>query len=650
MCGICGVWGAKVPEVVDRMITAMVHRGPDDRGCFSDDRVTLGMARLSIIDLSQSAHQPMSNPQKTIWIVYNGEVYNFQNEREHLEKLGHTFISHSDTEVVLRLYEHYGDDFLKRLRGMFALAIYDRRRGPGKERFLLARDQVGIKPLLYTWRENRLIFASEIKSIIASGMFEPQIDPDALRLLLTHGSVYQPHTILQGVKMLLPAHRLIVEGGNEHIECYWRMGLDRFEDVRLSSYEEQVDRVSSMLDESVKLQMVSDVPLGAFLSGGVDSSLLVGLMAHSAGKRLKTFSVGYGEEGTNIDETDDAQFTADFLGTDHTRVQINGQDVRQRIEQIAVSLDQPTVDGVNSYFVSLAARQAVTVAISGTGGDEIFSGYPWFIQMAIYENQSKNQSWKDKTRRWMGKILESPLFDQLILGRYGNTLQTMREDSGFLSRYGTTYRAYGSLWTAQLLSPSLLQTSNAGRSASYDISSNDELSQSPAIERVSALCLRGYTKNQLLRDIDAASMGHSLEIRVPFLDVPLIDLSLSLPISSKVGNVNARMDPYLITYRQSGSKKILVDVGQKLGVLRPNIADQPKRGFGMPFDIWLRGPLLDVLEDTLSDRVTIQRGLFRSNEVTRIKKEFVAGHMGWIYPWILMMTELWQRHVLDVKA
>jgi len=268
------------------MVSALHHRGPDDRGVLEDRNVSLGMTRLAILDVSHAGHQPMASPDDQIRIVYNGELYNFREERTLLEKLGYTFRSASDTEVVLRMYEHYGDDFLLRMRGMFALAIHDKRSG--RERLLLARDQLGIKPLLYANVRGRLIFASEIKALLASGLVEPEIDPVALRLLLTHGAIVQPHTILRGVKMLLPAHRLIISEGHEpKVERYWSLDLDRHADLRARRYEEQIEQVGSALEESVRLQMVSDVPLGAFLSGGIDSSLLVALMAkHTNGERI----------------------------------------------------------------------------------------------------------------------------------------------------------------------------------------------------------------------------------------------------------------------------------------------------------------------------------------------------------------------------
>ncbi len=388
MCGICGVWGADKDFAVEAMTRAMNHRGPDDNGVYRDSTVSLGMARLAIIDVTEGGHQPMKNPEGTVWIVYNGEAYNFKSERKHLEEKGYSFNSSSDTEVVLRMYEYYGDDFLLRLRGMFALAIYDRRRGAGRERLLLARDQLGIKPLLYAEAGEKLVFASELKALLASRLVEPEIDPDGLRLLLTYGSVYQPRTIIRGIQMLPPAHRMIVENGRKRIERYWSLGANRQIEFGALPYEKLVSEVTGALNDSVALQMVSDVPLGAFLSGGIDSSLLVAMMARQVSHKIKTFSVGFESEGALMDESDEAERTARFIGTDHYKVLVRGADVRDHIKHIAWSLDQPSVDGVNTYFVSRAARRDVTVAISGNGGDELFAGYPWFIFMALDQRRN----------------------------------------------------------------------------------------------------------------------------------------------------------------------------------------------------------------------------------------------------------------------
>jgi len=647
MCGICGVWGGDSRKEVHAMVQALDHRGPDDRGVFEEKNVVLGMTRLAIIDTGSGGHQPMLSPDGQIAIIYNGELYNFRAERALLEKLGHSFRSTSDTEVVLRMYEHYGDDFLLRLRGMFALAIYDKRDGPGHERLLLARDQLGIKPLLYTSVPGHFVFASEIKALLASGLVAREIDPVALRLLLTHGAIVQPRTILRGVKMLLPGHRLILKQGQEaRVERYWSLGLNRHAELRGRSYEEQVDALRSALEESVRLQIVSDVPLGAFLSGGVDSSLLVAMMSKDTrDHRLKTFSVGFEAEGEKIDETDHAEGTARFLGTDHSRVVVRGEDVRDRIRQIAFDLDQPTVDGVNSYFVSMAARDRVTVAISGTGGDELFAGYPWFEQMVVEESRRQAAPWKSAAKSLLTSVARQPVLDSFVPMRGGYRFGHWRDDAGFLARYYATNPMFEAPWTARLLARDLRSESQAGRSPHYDLSAIDELPQGSVLERVTGVCLRGYTTNQLLRDIDAASMAQSLEVRVPFLDPVVADLALSLPDNAKMGDTPRSSSDGSRSYREAGTKRILLDVAKDL--LPPGFDTRVKTGFSMPFNAWLKGPLREVMLDALSERSVAQRGLLEAPAVADVQDQFLSGVLEWPQPWLLMMLELWAREVLD---
>jgi len=646
MCGICGVIGGDGRAAVSAMVGAMHHRGPDDCGVFVDESAALGMTRLAIIDTSSAGHQPMQTPDGLITIVYNGELYNFREERDLLEKRGFTFRSQSDTEVALKMYECYGDDFVLRMRGMFALAVYDRRPGPGREKLLLARDQMGIKPLLYARLGDRLIFASELKALLASGLLKPEIDPIALRMLLTYGAVYQPRTILRGVNMLPPAHRLILERGHERVERYWSLGLDRRPGLRAQPYDEQVEVLTAALEESVRLQMVSDVPLGAFLSGGVDSSLLVAMMARQVSEhRLQTFSVGFDDEGCDLDETDDALQTARFVGTDHTRVVVRGSDVRERIQHIASGLDQPSVDGVNSYFVSLAAREAVTVAISGTGGDEWFAGYPWFGIMALEESAAVG-NWKARARAVMALAARSPLLDPLLEKRGTWRLNNLRRAAGFRSRYANINCIFGVEETSRLFSPELKRLAQAGRSPHYDLGITDEVTGGTVLERVTGLCMRGYTTNQLLRDIDAASMAHGLEVRVPYLDPVVADTALSLPDETKMDTTpRDAASAYARSYREGGTKRILLDVARKF--LPEGFDTKPKRGFSMPFNTWLRGPLREVMLETLSEERTKSRGLLEPRTVSAVADKFLAGVTEWPRPWVLVMFELWAREVLD---
>ena len=392
--------------------------------------------------------------------------------------------------------------------------------------------------------------------------------------------------------------------------------------------------------------MVSDVPLGAFLSGGVDSSLLVAMMARHASGRIRTFSVGFESEGGEIDETDDAERTARFIGTTHSRVVVSGADVRDRLSQIAYALDQPTVDGINSYFVSMAARRGVTVAISGTGGDELFAGYPWFSQMVFEQTRQQSSPWNSAAKSLLASLGRQPLLDSLVPKRGGYRFGRWRDNAGFLARYYATNPVFEAPWTARLLSPHLRTAAQAGRSPHFDLLPLDELSHGSVLERVTGVCLRGYTTNQLLRDIDAASMSHSLEVRVPYLDPVIADAALSLPDSGKIDAL-AEATAYQKSYREAGTKRILLDIGTRM--LPEGFDKKPKRGFGMPFASWLRGPLREVLLDTLTEKQVSARGLLDAKAVESVKDRFFAGTLEWTQPWLLMMIELWAREVLDVS-
>lgn len=645
MCGICGIAGDAPPGALEAMVRAMRHRGPDDSDIFREDGIALGMSRLAIIDLSPRARQPMANGDGSVRIVYNGEAYNFREERAILEGKGHSFRSASDTEVVLHMYEEYGDDFLHRLRGMFALAIYDKRNGPGRERLLLARDHLGIKPLLYARAGPRFLFASEMKALLASGFVERAVDPEALRLLLTFGSIAQPATAVAGVKMLPPGHRLVVQSGRERLDRFWRLDEDRRAELRGLPYEELVARTRAALEETVRLQMVGDVAVGAFLSGGVDSAVLVALMARASPGKVRTFSVGFEAEGAGIDETDDAARVAAFIGTEHERVVVRGRDVRDRAAHIASALDQPSIDGVNAYFASLAASGGVKVAISGTGGDELFAGYPWFIYMEMARLREEGRPLRAAARKALAAVLRLPAFDPLAVGRFAGIVDDARADFDFFSRYARIMRIFGVEGTARILAPDVRRAARTGREPARDLAQADALPGAETVARISAICLRGYAQNQLLRDIDAVSMAHSLEVRVPYLDPVVTDLALSLPSSAKLGDISTLADPLYRPYAETGAKRILIDAGR--GLLPEGMARQRKRGFGMPFESWLKGPLRDVLEDTLSPDAVCRRGFFDAGAVSGLAADFFAGRVPWTRPWLLMVTELWCREVLD---
>lgn len=581
------------------MVTAMRHRGPNSFGVEDLGNCVLGHTRLSILDVSAAGNQPMQ--RDGVWIAYNGETYNFKEERGLLEGHGYRFVSSCDTEVLLAMYQHYGEGFVKRLRGMFAFALYD----PRKDLLLCARDIFGIKPLYYCkLASGGFVFASEIKSMLASGLISREIDRTSLFSLLRKGSVSQPSTILRNVHSLLPGHVLRMESGRVRIYPYWTFeaALQK-RNYSIRSYQDHLELGRSLLEESLRLQLVSDVPIGAFLSGGIDSSLLVALMVRHHGQ-VSTYSVGF-EDGIRTDapeETEDAEVVARHLKTNHHRIVITAQEAQAHLSEVASGLDHPSVDGVNSYFVSMVAAKELTVAISGTGGDELFAGYPWFRAMLEYA--------------------ERPL-----LRRVGDKLKRR----GFLDHFGSYYNIFGEEDAEWI----------CGQNHPLP-PSEDPLQGDDTLNRISALTLRGYTGNQLLPDIDAASMCHSLEVRVPFLDQVMLEYALSLPDEAKIGTGDSLAPPG--SYRATGVKRILLDIGKDL--LPSDFSHRPKRGFTLPFDAWLRGPFAGLCRDALSEETTRASGLFAASAPGRIYEEFLAGRRHWSAPWLLLMTNLWANSVL----
>lgn len=600
MCGICGILGgsAEAVDTIYRMTASLRHRGPDDQGVYHRSSVALGMTRLAIQDLSPTGHQPMSSPNGDVWIVYNGEMYNAPEERRHLEALGYEFRSTSDTEVLLTLYRHYGEKCLSRVNGIFAFAIVDFRESDQSPRIFLARDQLGVKPLLVArLKGGGYLFASELKAILASGLVMPEIDPRALRTLFETGAVTQPLSMIRDVAMLPPAHFARISDGAVQMHRYWSLNVGKFPELHMARYEDQVDAMRSVLRETVRGQLLSDVPVGAFLSGGVDSATLTALMAAEAGAQVRTFSVGFGEGLRPFDESSIAERFATYLGTKHQRFEVNHHLVRTELDNIVESIDQPSVDGLNTYFVSKCASKSVKVAISGTGGDDLFMGYPWHAQMLRMRG--------DKTS-YLARYAD-------LAGRFHNTFRSTEADL--------------------LVAPGLLSQSGIMRRNIY--SRMDELPDAGPVERLTALTLRGYTKDQLLRDIDVMSMAHSLEVRVPYLDTKVIDTALSLPIQAKLGH-GLPTDTMRNSYRASGIKRILVDVARPL--LPKGFDGVPKRGFGIPFGPWLHGPLRDVVVDVLAPHRVSRTGIMNSLTVDRLVSN--PNTSGWRL-WLMLITQLW---------
>ncbi|PYT34255.1 MAG: asparagine synthase (glutamine-hydrolyzing) [Acidobacteria bacterium] len=624
MCGIAGILGHPDRDAVERMMEAMLSRGPDDGGIYQDDAVALGLRRLSILDLSSAGRQPMSRANDRLWIVYNGEIYNFRELRRELEGRGHQFESRTDTEVILALYEDMGAECVSRLRGMFAFAIWD-RRGPDPFLFL-ARDHFGIKPLVYRSTPGCFLFASDLPGLLASGRIATDVDELALVQYLQHGHVIQPWTILQGVRMLPPAHAMIVRPGEApHLWRYWDLDQERCASLsRGMDLREQVIALRSLLLETARRQMVSDVPLGAFLSGGCDSSSLVALMMKSSGRPVHTFAIGYAGVAPELDETADAARAAHFLGSIHRNVEVTGQEVLDVLPEFATQLGQPTMDGLNMYFASRAARSEVTVALAGTGADEIFAGYHWF---------------NDLERVWgAGGSRPGSLVSALCWTRLWTMLPRSEQRETWELRALRRDLASNYAMHHMIRPPSealrLAGSPKIDRDDLLAYCREDDPAVKDLIARVSRLDIRTYLCSQLLRDADAASMACSLEMRVPFLEVELVEFAYGLPGASKFGVLENGGPPCGKWVFLQAMKDLIPEASYR----------KPKRGFSMPYGQWLEGPLRPLVDDVLTDGAFRSIGLLEPREMDRLRERFLAGHEArWARVWTVLMLGLWWR-------
>ncbi|HKQ97115.1 MAG TPA: asparagine synthase (glutamine-hydrolyzing), partial [Candidatus Polarisedimenticolia bacterium] len=557
------------------MIDAMARRGPDDSGLYVDPGIALGHRRLAVIDVSPAGHQPMTRAGGRIVIVYNGEIYNFAELRRDLEARGHRFESRTDTEVIMALYEEYGVECLSRLRGMFAFALWDRRAA--EPRLLLARDHYGIKPLVYAETGDRLLFASDLAGLLASGHVEDAVDSVARVQYLMHGHVVQPRTWFKGIRMLPPGHRLVVTPGAPiRPERYWGLEPARCEALSAGmDFETQAAQVRSLLEAATAAQMVSDVPLGAFLSGGVDSTALVALMGRAAGRPIHTFSVGFPETDPDLDESPDAERSAAALGAVHRAVPVSGRELADRLPAIAVDLGQPSVDGVNIHLVSGAARPSVTVALSGLGGDEFFAGYSTFEGLAGLASPLR------RLRLALGRSVRR-------VGRARTPLTRAWDRRAASRRFAATYLSYRMVRSPE----AAWRLAGSPAIDPEELFAHLDVDADPGagvVQRVTRLESSLFMTSQLLRDADAASMAHSLEVRVPLLDVDLTEFAFGLPAASHLG----APDP---TAGFTGKR---VFVRALRGLIPEWTWRKPKRGFTLPFGTWLRGPMRGLADDVI---------------------------------------------------
>jgi asparagine synthase (glutamine-hydrolysing) len=639
MCGIFGIIArnARVPgDMLERATRSLAHRGPDDSGTVilrdsAREAIEIGFGnrRLAILDLSPLGHQPMNDPSTGNWIVYNGEVYNFREVRMKLERSGLHFSSGSDTEVILKAYAQWGEACLGEFRGMFAFAIWDAQR----HRLFVARDPMGIKPLYYYKSDRHFILSSEIRTLLGTGLVPRNIDPAGLLNYLNFGSLCDPNTLVEGVRSLPPGCFLTWEDGQLNQGRYWDIvdpNLDCCDHDSAFTAERRGElegQIAEMLDESVRMQMVSDVPVGVFLSGGIDSSCLVGILSRN-GVRPSTFSIVFRE--ADYSEAQYSRAMAQHFRTDHHEITVSQSDFLAAIAPAIRAMDLPTIDGINTYFVSERTRAAgVKVALSGLGGDETFAGYSSFRTVPRMEQFAG--AWGRMPAAVRSPLVNmfaalAPCSDQnhklIALGRNGG--QTVHPY--FISRMLFTPEQRNSLQLKTEENSAALQS--AGQPLEDSLSR--ALSLDP-VNRVSYLEARCYMLNTLLRDSDSMSMAHGLEVRVPLIDHQLARRVLALPGSWKLDKTMPK--PLLV--RALG------------GQLPDKIVHRPKRGFTLPFEHWLRDSMRPVVEERLRKIGDGALGTMISQPAVRnVWEDFLKGRTSWSRPWSLYVLQNWcEQHL-----
>jgi len=634
MCGICGKLttdGKPVDEgLLRKMSSVLSHRGPDDEGVYisaqhagigSHVNIGLGHRRLSIIDLSEAGRQPMSNEDKTIWMVFNGEIYNFQSLRAELESKGHRFHSRTDTEAIIHLYEEEGIDAVKRLVGMFAFAIWDER----KQSLILCRDHIGIKPLVYSWDGNSLSFASEIKGLLQDPDVKREMDWDALSLYLTLNYIPAPYTIFKNIKKLKPGHILVFQNGEVREEAYWNIEPKPRENSTEKDFTARKHELFKTMEEAVRMQMIADVPLGAFLSGGIDSSIVVGLMARNSSRPVETYSIGY-KDMPLFDETDYARDVALFNQTDHHEIKLGAGDIMEAIPQVLASFDEPFGDSsaVPTFVVSRETRKGVKVALSGDGGDELFAGYRMY----------KGEEWYGRYRlipSFIRKNLIEPYFMSLSDSRDEKLSDYIRRSKKFIRGAKDTFAERFFTWNeifSRDLRDMILHTSKTvdqELGIKLMASRLNEL-QNDHINSMLYADLKESLPGDMLKKVDAMSMFHSLEVRVPILDHRVCELAFSMRGDWKL--------------RNGKSKYVLVDTFKD--ILPPSLHDRPKWGFEMPISKWLKTDLKYLIEEYLSKDVVMRQGIFNYAVIQELVSNLISSRVDTSWQiWNLIVFQVW---------
>jgi asparagine synthase (glutamine-hydrolysing) len=628
------------------MTAAMRHRGPDEEGFLAGDArapgLALGMRRLSIIDLA-GGHQPAWNETRDVGVIFNGELYNYRDLRERLTLCGHHFSTQSDTEILVHAWEEWGEDSLTELRGMFAFALLDlRERYATAPILLLARDPLGIKPLYYTQTPEGFAFASEIRALLASGVVPKRLSQDAITSYLLFGSVSEPVTLLEGVFSLLPGHRMLLHVPERRrvprARPWWDLAISPAarESRKPQDLASAAKQLRPLLEDAVRAHLIADVPVGLFLSSGLDSGAIAALAAQARGG-IESFTLTF--PGTAFDEGELARLAAKRFNTKHTEVPLSGESVVARLEEALAALDQPTMDGINTYFVSWAARQVgLKVALSGLGGDELFVGYQTFADTPRLSRLIKCA--------WFMPAMARRMTASLIAGL---AARPGSPDAGRKAAAAWAYpdalpHAY--FFARTLFPPGQLERVIEARFRPSTVSADgvtldptwlgwlertaDEARKLEPVAGVSWLEMRTYMVSTLMRDTDAVSMAQSLEVRVPLLDTPLVEFVASLPDA-------ARWRP--------GTQKALL--AEALGDLLPQeILGQRKRTFTLPWEEWLRGPLRSRMEASFGDPAAVLGAYLRPGGMRMVWMDFLAGKTTWSRPWSLYVLNEWCRRHL----
>lgn len=626
MCGIDGILyhdrAQVVPEkLIERMNDVLRHRGPDDRGVWVRGNVGLGQARLSIIDLSPLGHQPMCNEDGTVWITFNGEIYNFLELKEELLHKGHHFRSHTDTETILHLWEEMGPACVERLRGMFAIALWDERQ----QTLFLARDRVGKKPLFYAALPDRFIFGSEIKAILQDEDFEVAPDLEAIHYYLTYQSVPAPFSAFKGVKKLPPAHTLLVKDGKVTIQRYWDLSYRQKRSVIGEAGERELqEEIIERLREAVRIRLMSDVPLGAFLSGGVDSSIVVALMAGLMDQPVKTFSIGFAEDEYN--ELPYARMVAERYHTDHHEFIVK-PDAQAIFPELVWHYNEPFADSsaIPTYYVSKLARQYVTVVLTGDGGDENFAGYP------RYQNTGEHLL-KTNYPSWLRRMIKVPLGLRVFPRRTFKDLLRLIDLAQDKLLYYQRITHFYEYYQQFLYTPAFFERLHGKMAVDIMLDKYRQSDATNFLDSTLYLDFNLYLPDTLMTKTDIAGMTHSLEARMPILDHQFMEFVATIPpeLKLKDGTISKYIfkkaaEPYL-----------------------PNdVIYRKKMGFGVPTDHWFRNELKEMTYDTLLSQRALERGYFNRDYVQSLLDRHQAGENYQYLIWNLLMLEMWHLMFID---